>query len=86
MTTNERMEKENTEREARARFRRVFSSPDGKLVLASILLDLRYFGEAKNEADTALKNYATTLVRDRIGIQTKEQGLDVVQALLGIGQ
>lgn len=66
-------------REARALLRRVFSTTDGRIALALILEDLKYFDEAQTEAHKALRNYATFLLMDRMGIG---DGLAITNALL----
>ena len=64
--------------------RRLFSSPDGAIFLAVLLDDLHYTTPAITERETALKNYATVFLRDRLGL-TKDS-LAVTTALLNIGQ
>lgn len=48
-------------------FRKVFSVGDGKKVLNVILNDLKFFDRCNNERDLALRNYATTLLIERMG-------------------
>jgi hypothetical protein len=64
--------------------RRLFSTQDGAIFLATILDDLRYNGTVSSEREAALKNYATILLRDRLGLTT--DSLAVTTALLNIGQ
>lgn len=63
--------------------RKLFSTPEGAVWLTAVLDDLRYGTHAITERDVALKNYATTILRDRIGL-TKDS-LAVTTALLNIG-
>ena len=44
-------------------FRSVFSTEDGKIVLAVMLEDLKFFDPAANEADRVLSNYAKEILR-----------------------
>lgn len=66
-------------REARALMRRVFGDTEGRIALALILEDLKFFGEAATDAQKALRNYATFLLMDRMGIG---DGLAIINALL----
>jgi len=50
------------ELDRRNRYRNVFSTPHGKVVLADILLELRFFQEIKTEEDKFLSNYAKRLL------------------------
>jgi hypothetical protein len=49
-------------------FRELFTTPRGAQVLMLLLADLRFFGEARNPDEVALKNYATTFIRERLGV------------------
>lgn len=66
-------------REARALMRRVFGTTEGRIALALILEDLKYFDEATTDAQKALRNYATFLLMERMGIG---DGLAITNALL----
>lgn len=57
--------------EVRAILRRVFcDTPDGAIALSVLLEDL-YWNRKTNSADeAALRNYATILLRDRLGLTT----------------
>lgn len=66
----ERTIKENAEvKELQKTFRDVFSSYDGKKVLNVLLCDLKYFDTCLNERETALRNYATFLLEERMGFK-----------------
>jgi len=53
----------------RSLFGRVFGTPDGALVLSILLDDLYWSRGTENEEQSALRNYALVLMKDRIGIQ-----------------
>lgn len=55
------------EKELRKTFRRVFMTEDGKKVFNVLMNDLKFFDQAKNERDIALKNYAVFLLCERMG-------------------
>lgn len=66
----ERTIKENAEiKELQKTFRDVFSNYDGKKVLNVILNDLKFFDTCNTERDTALRNYATFLLEERMGFK-----------------
>ena len=66
----ERTIKENAEiKELQKTFRDVFSNYDGKKVLNVILNDLKFFDICNTERDTALRNYATFLLEERMGFK-----------------
>ena len=67
------------------RYFTVFSSPDGRLVLADILQDLHAFGEIVNEEDIALNNYSRLLLA-KIGIIQGETATDIVNALMPLAK
>ena len=48
-------------------YRRVFGTVEGRVVLTDILNDLGHFAEDLSEQDTALSNYAKTLL-EKLGI------------------
>lgn len=50
-------------------FRDKFSDYDGIKVLNVILSDLKYFDVCNNERDMALRNYATFLLEERMGLK-----------------
>lgn len=48
-------------------FRRVFSTPDGKVVLHQLLLDLQFFNcKISTEREIALNNYAKFMIFKRL--------------------
>lgn len=49
-------------------FHEVLGSDKGKVVLNVILNDLKYFSVCRTEQDNALRNYATVLVQERLGV------------------
>lgn len=61
----EKLQEEN--RAMQKMFRQVFSVGDGKKVLNVILNDLKFFDRCNTERDMALRNYATTLLIERMG-------------------
>lgn len=59
------------EKEIQAIMRRVFcDTPDGAIALSTILEDLYWNRKTKSTDEAALRNYATILLRDRLGITT----------------
>lgn len=64
--------------------RRLFSTQEGVIWLTAVLDDLHYGTHAVTEREVGLKNYATTLLRERIG--TTRDSIAVTAALLNIGQ
>jgi|JFJP01.1.fsa_nt_gi hypothetical protein len=64
--------------------KKLFSTPDGAIWLATVLDDLRYNGTVRSEGEVALRNYATVLLRDRIGVV--KDSMAVTTALLNIDQ
>lgn len=54
-------------------FRRVFSTPDGKVVLEQLLIDLKFFDECVTETDTALNNYAKFMIFKRLKVDNKSK-------------
>lgn len=61
----------------------VFSSPDGRAVLADILQDLHAFSVVENDEDVALCNYSRLLLAN-IGIIQDGNTGDIVNALMPI--
>lgn len=59
-------------------FKSVFSSEDGKIVLAVMLEEMAFFRATKDEEDVTLKNYAVRLL-EKIGIKDH---YDITLALL----
>jgi hypothetical protein len=74
------------ERELRYVYRKVFGTPEGKKVLFSILQDCRFLSEAATNEEVALRNYATTLVRDRIGIKDAQGMMSLVDTMIERGK
>ena len=66
---------------ARDLFREVFGTDRGKIVLAVIFDELKYNKATTTEGETALRNYATYLLAERIGIRDH---LAVVDAIMSI--
>lgn len=62
--------------------REVFSTEKGAIFLSVILDDLRYNTAAVTEREVGLKNYASVLLRDRLGLTG--DSLAVTTALLNI--
>ena len=50
-------------------YRRVFGSPDGRLVLKDLLGDLYHFSQTTNPEEVALRNFSMRLL-DKIGAFT----------------
>lgn len=50
-------------------FHEVFSTDKGKIVFNVLLNDLRFFSTCYTEQDNALRNYATVLIQERLGIK-----------------
>lgn len=59
---------EERPRQIRRLFRMVFDTRQGREVLAILLADLHYFEEATNPDAQALRNFATSFLRNRLGI------------------
>lgn len=77
--------RERQERELRRLYRTVFGTEAGKKVLFSILQDLGFLAETEGDR-TALRNYATFLVRERIGVNDARGFMSIVETLLSSGQ
>lgn len=63
--TKEEIDRENLDMQKK--FRKVFSDYDGKIVLNVLLNDLMLFQPCNSERETALRNYATYLIQERMG-------------------
>ena len=60
-------------------FRRVFSTPDGKVVLYQLLLDLQFFNcKISSEREIALNNYAKFMIFKRLGCNNDKQISDAI--------
>ena len=60
-------------------FRRVFSTPDGKIVLHQLLYDLEFFNHRiENERQIALNNYAKFMIFKRLGCNNDMQISDAI--------
>ena len=60
-------------------FRRVFSTPDGKVVLHQLLLDLQFFNcKISTEREIALNNYAKFMIFKRLGCNNDKQISDAI--------
>lgn len=57
----------NERKEMQKNFREVFGTYNGKKVLNVLLNDLMLFQPTHTEAETALRNYATFLLNERMG-------------------
>ena len=66
-SAEEFIKEKNELKEMRKTFRKVFQSYDGKKVLNVILNDLMLFQPTHTEGETALRNYATYLLNERMG-------------------
>ena len=64
-------------------FRRVFSTPDGRIVLHQILTDLRFYDECITETDTALNNFAKFMIFKRLKVNNKKQITKLIMELEG---
>lgn len=65
----EKAETKEQKKAIQTMFRKVFSTPEGKVVLNILLSDLRYYRPAQNEADYALCEYGKKLLRERLGLE-----------------
>lgn len=54
-------------------YRRVFSTPDGRIVLQQILEDLKFFDECISETDVALNNFAKFMIFKRLKVDNKKK-------------
>lgn len=63
-------------------FRRVFSTPDGRVVLHQILLDLKFYDECKDDVDKTLNNYAKFMIFKRLKCDNKKQ---ITNLIMDIG-
>ena len=63
---NEPIEKQ--EKELRRMYKNVFSTPEGKIVLTTMLEDLKYFAPCHTDDERPLNNYAKHLICNRLGI------------------
>lgn len=86
MDTPERRKSEEEEIHLRQMYRDVFSTDTGSKVLFSILSDLGLFTEAKDIDRVALRNYATFLIRQRIGLNDASGMMAVLKAILAKGK
>jgi len=77
--------KDRQEQELRRLYRQVFGTEHGKKVLFSILQDLGFLSETEGDR-AALRNYATFLIRDRIGVNDARGFMAVVEAMLSSGK
>ena len=60
-------------------FRRVFGTPDGKIVLHQLLYDLEFFNHRiENERQIALNNYAKFMIFKRLGCNNDMQISDAI--------
>ena len=55
------------------RFRRVFSTDEGQIVLHQILKDLRFYSECVTDTDIALNNYAKFMIFKRLRCDNYKQ-------------
>ena len=56
-----------------AAFRRVFQTPEGRIVLHQLLVDLRFYKECVTETDTALNNFAKFMIFKRLKVHNIKQ-------------
>lgn len=71
---------EEQEKELFRLYKKVFSTQEGKIVLTSILEDLRFFTHPISEREEALRSYATHLLDYIVDGDT----YDFVNAIIGI--
>ena len=55
------------------RFRRVFSTDEGQIVLHQILTDLRFYDECVTDTDIALNNFAKFMIFKRLKCDNYKQ-------------
>lgn len=72
---NDEAEKKIIERDKRMTecFRRLFSTPDGRIVLHQLLTDLRFYDECVTDTDVALNNFAKFMIFKRLKVDNKKQ-------------
>lgn len=73
---------EEQEKELFRLYKKVFSSQEGRIVLTSILEDLRFFNPPTNDREEALRSYATHL----LDIVVSGDTFDMVNAMLNINE
>lgn len=54
-------------------FRRVFSTPDGRVVLHQILTDLKFYADCADDTDRVLNNYAKFMIFKRLKVDNTKQ-------------
>lgn len=79
-------ETRNTEGFGRRLFREQYAGDRGAAILAQELVELRILEDCHTPEEYALRNYATHVIRDKIGIKTAEQWKRVVRFLLDVGE
>ena len=72
---NDEAERKILERDKRMTecYRRLFSTPDGRIVLHQILTDLRFYDECVTDTDVALNNFAKFMIFNRLKVDNKKQ-------------
>ena len=55
--------------EMRRLFRKVFNTPEGKVVFGILMEDLKMFAISDTQEDMILSKYASFLIRERLGIK-----------------
>lgn len=75
-------EAELSHRSIQQLYKRVFGTPEGKKVLFSILSDLKFMSETVSDADTALRNYAIFLIRERIGFNDAQGLVSLIETMI----
>lgn len=73
------------ERFGRRIFREQYQGDRGAAILAQELVELRALEDCRTPEEFALRNYATHIIRDKIGIKTAEQWKRVVRFMLDVG-
>lgn len=76
----------DAERYGRRIFREQYAGDRGAAILAQELVELRILEDCHTPEEFALRNYATHVIRDKIGIKTAEQWKRVVRFLLDVGE
>lgn len=82
MAETPREREDRLARELRWLYRQVFGTEAGKKVLYSILSDLGYHTTAEQPERVALRNYASFLIRERIGLNDAAGMVAIIDTLL----
>lgn len=74
------------EQQARAMVRRVYSTPEGKKVLAALLLDLGLFTQGTDAESIILHKFAVFYVKERLGFNNAEDMGQLIELILSLGK